>query len=367
MTLDKGHRLNVTSNHTSTHLLNFALREVLGDEVHQKGSLVAAEKLRFDFSHAGAMTPKEIREVEKIVKEQIAKAQKVYAETAPLEMAKAINGVRAVFGENYPDPVRVVSIGVPLIDMMADPSNKKWLEHSIEFCGGTHLESTEGAEQFVITHESALAAGVRRIIALTGEEAKAAQEEAVDLESNLIRISEMEEEFLPQAVELVGKQFENANVGYMCRQRLQTLIDDLRERVKGLRKQQQSSNREQVVEQARELAEKENGPVIVHQVIEADKEALMVAMDVLRAKCPDSATMLFSASEVESKVVIVAGVPKDMIAKGLKAGDWVKTAAQICGGGGGGKPDMAQAGGKDPEKVGEAMTKALEFAQKVIA
>ncbi|MCZ6836920.1 MAG: alanine--tRNA ligase [Planctomycetota bacterium] len=367
MQVDKDCRKSIMSNHTSTHLLNLALREVLGDEVNQKGSLVAADRLRFDFSHSGAMTPPEVKAVEKIVNEQITKAQKVYAETAPLEMAKAINGVRAVFGEVYPDPVRVVSIGVPLIELMSDPGNEKWINHSIEFCGGTHLENTDGADQFVITHESALAAGVRRIIALTGDAAHQAREEAMDLESNLIRISEMVDYVLPQAVNLVGKQFENAHVGYSCRHRLQTLIDDLRDRVKGLRKQEQASNREQVVEQARELAEHEEGPVIVHQVFEADKDTLLAAMDVLRAKRPDAATMLFSASEVESKVVIVAGVPKELIAKGLKAGDWVKTAAQVCGGGGGGKPDMAQAGGKDPEKVGEAMTKAREFARKVIA
>ena len=122
-----------------------------------------------------------------------------------------------------------------------------------------------------------------------------------------------------------------------------------------------------IVEQARMLAESDQGPVIVHEVLGADKETLLVAMDVIRARHPQAAAMLFTSSEVESKVVIVAGVPEILISKGLKAGDWVREAAEICGGGGGGRPDLAQAGGKNPDKVDEAITKAREFAQQAIS
>ena len=367
MSLDKRHRQPVMANHTSTHLLNLALRTVLGDEVHQKGSLVAADRLRFDFSHTGAMTDEQIRKVELLVNNDISRAQRVFADDVPLELARRIKGVRAVFGEQYPDPVRVVAIGAPVAEILSRFDSDQWISHSIEFCGGTHLENTSQAAKFIIVHESALASGVRRIIALTGAEAEAVAEAGADLESDLIRVCEIDDSMLPDAVDAMARRLESTTLGVVCRHRLQSLLDDLREKVKAIRKGQHAADREKVVEQARQLAEIDQGPVIVHHVLGADKDTLLAAMDVVRSKRPDAATMLFTADEIESKVVIVAGVPEAFIKRGLKAGDWVRTAAQICGGGGGGRPDMAQAGGKNPEKVDEAILKARQFAQQVIS
>ncbi|HWB19239.1 MAG TPA: alanine--tRNA ligase, partial [Phycisphaerales bacterium] len=159
ITVDHHARDPIQSNHTTTHLLNHALREALGDEVHQKGSLVAADRLRFDFSHNKAVEESQLMRIEADVNAAIVSNQQVYDAEVPLTTAKTFNGVRAVFGERYPDPVRVVSIGVKVTDLLANPANPAWRAHSIEFCGGTHLHSTNEARQFIILSEGALAAG----------------------------------------------------------------------------------------------------------------------------------------------------------------------------------------------------------------
>src|SRR5438270_7201131 len=151
-----GVRPRTERNHTATHLANWALREVLGEGVQQKGSLVDPEKLRFDFSHGKALAEEEVGRVEDLVAQCIEKRLPVYAEEAPQEQALKINGLRAVFGEKYPPMVRVVSVGVPVADLLGDPANEKWRQYSIEFCGGTHLANSAESECFVITAEESV-------------------------------------------------------------------------------------------------------------------------------------------------------------------------------------------------------------------
>ncbi|MCH7603079.1 MAG: hypothetical protein IIB54_09955, partial [Planctomycetes bacterium] len=365
--IDRDRRTPILANHTATHLLNHALREVLGEDINQKGSLVAPDRLRFDFSHPRPMTMPEIAKVEQLVNEAIHHSLRIHAETVPLELAEKIHGVRAVFGEQYPDPVRVVSIGKPIRNLISMSRNPEWKNYSIEFCGGTHLHATAEAMAFVIVQEQALAAGIRRVTALTGPAALAAREAGAELESRIIRASEMDDQTLPEECNDIAKLMDQLTISATTRHKLTGLCEELKESAKAIRKQENAAGREMVVEQARMLAENNQDPVIVHEVLGADKETLLVAMDIIRAKCPQAAAMLFTSSEVESKVVIVAGVPEILISKGLKAGDWVQQAAQICGGGGGGRPDMAQAGGKNPDKVDEAITKARAFAQQAIS
>merc|ERR1719228_32571 len=138
-TIDEDRRKNVMNNHSGTHVLNFALRQVLTGDADQRGSLVAPERLRFDFTNKAAMTAAEVKKVEDIANEMIDKNQEMYAKEAPLAIAKTIQGLRAVFDETYPDPVRVVSVGVPVEKLEADPTGPKGSATSVEFCGGTHL------------------------------------------------------------------------------------------------------------------------------------------------------------------------------------------------------------------------------------
>jgi Ser-tRNA(Ala) deacylase AlaX len=172
--VDYGRRGRVAPNHTLTHVLNLALRETLGDHIDQKGSLVDADKLRFDFSHPRAVEPAELAAVEAKVRAVVEAKVGVHAKEVPLAAAKAICGLRAVFGEVYPDPVRVVSVGATVEELLAAPDNAAWKAQSIEFCGGTHLSNTGDAAAFALLSEEGIAKGIRRIVGVTGDAAAAA-------------------------------------------------------------------------------------------------------------------------------------------------------------------------------------------------
>ena len=164
-------RWPLRSNHTATHILNFSLREVLGDHIDQRGSLVAPTKLRFDFSHKAQIALSDLSRIEAMSMDWIKRNVKVYSKEVDLGAAYKISGVRAVFGEAYPDPVRVVVLGYDIDEIANDVENPKWRSASIEFCGGTHVAKTGDIKDFVITEESGIAKGIRRITAVTGQEA----------------------------------------------------------------------------------------------------------------------------------------------------------------------------------------------------
>jgi alanyl-tRNA synthetase len=188
---DELRRHPIRNNHTGTHVLNYALREVLGNEVDQKGSLVAPEKLRFDFSHKSGVDIAQLEKIEKISTDYIHQNSEVFAKDVPLATAKEIRGLRAVFGETYPDPVRVVSVGVPVEDLLSDVKNEKWEKVSIEFCGGTHVKQTGEIKELIILEESGIAKGIRRIIAVTGQEAYDVQRVAAEFEEELNRLEKL--------------------------------------------------------------------------------------------------------------------------------------------------------------------------------
>ena len=182
--VDTNRRRSIMNNHTGTHVLNFALRKVIGD-CDQRGSLVAPDRLRFDFTNKGAMKVDEVKRAEEICQETIAKKLGVYAKETPLAVAKAIQGLRAVFDETYPDPVRVVSVGKSIEDLIADPNGPSAFDYSVEFCGGTHLKNSAHMESFVILSEEAIAKGIRRIIAVTGAEASKATKRGDTLQKSV--------------------------------------------------------------------------------------------------------------------------------------------------------------------------------------
>lgn len=362
--VNEKHRALIVSNHTTTHLLNHALREVLRDEVLQRGSLVDAEKLRFDYSQSHAMGDEEMQQVEHLVNCAIEENRIVDAQEVPLELAQSICGVRAVFGEQYPDPVRVVCIGATVQDVLAAPADKKWYECAIEFCGGTHLEHCNTAKQFVILHEGALASGTRRIVALTGVAAQAAHEAGISLSQQIQDAQNLDGKALCDAYSELLSLVDELSISQSTKHAAKFKLGLLHARVKKIQKEAASTKRGDVLEQARSIAECSDD-IIVASIEDADKDSMLTALDAVRSKHPDGAAMLFTANREEGKVIIVAGVSKRMIDKGLKAGDWVREAAKICGGGGGGRPDTAQAGGKEPGKIPVAMENATVFANEV--
>ena len=188
---DELRRWPIRNNHTGTHILNFALREVLGDGIDQRGSLVAQEKLRFDFSHKSGISDAELEKIEDISTKYIRQNCTVYAKDVPLATAREIQGLRAVFGETYPDPVRVVSVGVEVEEILKNVKDPQWNTVSIEFCGGTHVQKTGDIKDLVILEEGGIAKGIRRIIAVTGEDAYAAQRLAEEFDARLSKLEKM--------------------------------------------------------------------------------------------------------------------------------------------------------------------------------
>jgi len=331
-------RLATMKNHTATHLLNWALRRVLGPHIEQKGSLVDAEKTRFDFSHNQPIKEEELREIESLVNEKIYGNLPVTARVMPLAEAKKIAGVRAVFGEKYPDPVRVLMIGTE------DPA-KATTENSVEFCGGTHLERTGSAGFFKIVSQEAVAKGVRRLTAVTGPAAVGAVQRMGAVLAGLTSRLNCKPEELPQRIEALLAETK----------KLQQQLE------KGA-----ATDLVGVVDRLLAGASEVSGAkMIIGELPNAPEEQVRQQLDRLRQKA-GSAVIVLGWTD-DAKVQFSAAVTDDLVARGLHAGKLVGQVAKIAGGGGGGKPTMAQAGGKEPQKLAEALSTARNLVHGMLS
>ena len=373
-------RRRTEKNHTATHIANWALRETLGDHVQQKGSLVDPEKLRFDFIHTKAMSDDEVGKVETLVNAAIAKKLPVYAEIAPQEAALKIHGLRAVFGEKYPPMVRVVSIGAPVADLLAKPDDAAWRGFSVEFCGGTHLANTADAEAFVVTGEESVSKGIRRIVALTGPAAKEAQTQNAVIESLITQGHDTSDANLPAVIASLQKAIAGTHISLRTRRRGQGAIANMQAKLKAWQKSSagaalnpQSSGLAFDPEALLSSAGNIGGTIlVVGSIPEANADTLRNTMDWLKKKHPQgNIAILLASSIVENdkdgnplppKANLLAAVGDPLLAK-LKAGDWIKAVAPLVGGSGGGRPQLAMAGGKDPAKIPEALAAGREFAK----
>ena len=319
--IDTKKRRLSANNHSATHLLQRALREVLGNHVEQAGSSVNEDRLRFDFTHFSAMTPEEIKKVEDIVNEQIALCLPVKAENMPIEEAKK-TGAAALFGEKYGDIVRVVSMG----------------EFSKEFCGGTHVENTGVITAFKIISETGVAAGVRRIEALTSE---GLMEYYHGLEGRLSEISKLIKAKPDQLME-----------------KLKSLLAEnkaLKGEIESFKSRQAADALGDVMNQVTEV----NGVKLLAAKVEGvDMNGLRDLGDQLKDKLGEGVVVL--ASLAGGKVNLMATATKAAVDKGAHAGNLIKAIASLVGGGGGGRPNMAQAGGKNPEGIEAALERAKE-------
>jgi alanyl-tRNA synthetase len=365
-----GVRPRTEQNHTATHLANWALREVLGDAVQQKGSLVDPEKLRFDFSHGKSMSDDELSRTEQLVNDLISKKLPVYAEVAPQEQALKINGLRAVFGEKYPPMVRVVSIGASVADLLKNPSDPKWRQFSVEFCGGTHLKNSADVQGFVITGEESVSKGVRRIVALTGAAASTATAQSREMLASIDCARGLPESELPATLNTLQKQLGGEGISLGAKRRGNAAIAELQGKYRAWEKAQQKSagSAIDVASITADLLEKSEtrggGKIVVAAIDSANDEQLRAVIDSVKKRSPSFAAMV--AASDGTKVSFVAAVSDDLIAKGLRAGDWIRETAKIAGGGGGGRPQMAQAGGKDPSKLHEALDVAKKYASEKV-
>jgi alanyl-tRNA synthetase len=326
-------RDSIRKNHTATHLLQWALQDVLGKSVAQQGSLVGPDYLRFDFTWPRAVTGKQKKKVEELVRVKIAENLPVTCAVMARSEAEKL-GAMALFGEKYGREVRVVAIGSEDEDKVSEAFSK-------EFCGGTHVDKIGDIGDFKIIKEESISAGVRRITALTGLGLSKYLEERSDIVDALSELLKVPPEEL---LERVGK-----------------LVEDN----KRLAKQLKSASRQggsDVMSEAKKLlkdCEKAGeSSLIVGRLSTTSVEQGRSAIDMLKKKAKSAAIVLAFADG--DNVVLLAGVTDDLIGKGVKAGDLVKEISPIVDGGGGGRPQMAQAGGKKPEKIDEALTKAIE-------
>ncbi len=356
-------RVPTMQNHTLTHVLNWALREVLGDHVQQKGSLVDPDKTRFDYSHQAPLSEDEVKRIEALVNEQIHADLAVNAKEVPQKDALKINGLRAVFGEKYPDVVRVVSIGPTIDELLGDPGNPMWRKYSIEFCGGTHLKRTGEGRRFRVIEESAVAKGIRRVVGVTDERAERAEELATQLTSKIDAMQKLEGAVLVEQFGAVSTAIDSEPLPVLEKSRLRQALASLQERVRSEQKQQAKAGTADVVARADQLLAKAERlglhAVIVGGLGSATVDQMRSALDSLRTRAGSAA--VFLAAENDGKVVLLAGMTPDLVQKGLKAGDLIKEVAPVVGGRGGGKPDIAQGGGTDAAKIPEALEQAARL------
>jgi alanyl-tRNA synthetase len=295
----------------------------------QRGSKVDDDWLRFDFSHGSAVKPDEITRIEDIVNERVAEGSPVNVQFMDIKSAKAA-GATALFGEKDPDRVRVVSMG----------------DYSKELCGGTHLDNTGQVGLCIIAGEENVAAGVRRITALTGKRAlEHVRENDLLLKEVSAALKSPQPSELPKRVK-----------------QLQDELRQLRQELAQLTKANVSGSVDSILNEAVTVGE---AKIVCRRVDGVDRDGLREFADQLRQKGGSVALLL--AAEIDGKVALLAAVSKDLVQRGVEAGDCVREAAKAVGGGGGGRPDMAEAGGKDPGKIDDALKVALEYYRGALA
>ena len=321
-------RADTCKNHSATHLLQKALKTVLGSHVEQKGSLVTPTRLRFDFAHFQPMTAEEIAKVEELVNKEIQAGLEVKTQIMGIEEAKK-TGAMALFGEKYGHEVRVVSMG----------------DFSIELCGGTHVANTSAITLFKIVSEAGVAAGVRRIEALTGNNVL---EYYKEMETNLHNIAKM---LKTSPAEIQDKITH-----------LQKEVKELHSENESLKSKMAQESLGDVMDQ---VVEVKGVKVLASAVTDVDMNGLRDLGDQLKEKLGEGVVVLASAKD--GKVSLLAMATQGAMDRGAHAGNLIKAAAAIVGGGGGGRPNMAQAGGKKPEKIGEAIARIPELVEGQLA
>lgn len=325
--VDFERRKNICKNHTATHMLDEALREVIGEHVHQAGSYVSDERLRFDFTHFSALTEEEIQKVETLVNKKIMEVYSVETNIMSLEEAKE-SGAIALFDEKYSDNVRVVKIG----------------EFSKELCGGTHVSNAGEIGLFKIVSESGVASGIRRIEAITGINAIKYIDNKNDLLKNIESILKSSDKDIIQKLKLQQNE-----------------LKEKEKEISALKAKLASSSEDDILKSNFLI---NNVKVVAASLNDVDAEALRDLADKIRNKMQSGVVVL--GSTTKDKVQFVAMATKDVVQNGIHCGKIIKEVASIAGGGGGGRPDMAQAGGRLPEKIEEAIGNVKTIVEKLV-
>lgn len=370
--VDYVRRHPITSNHTMTHVLNYALREVLvtrptaegkaptGVNVDQKGSLVDEFKSRFDFSWNSQLTPQQLADVESLCREQIAKEIPVEAYVAPLADAEKIGALRAVFGEKYPDPVRVVAVAPsPISDILANPQDTMWNDYSVEFCGGTHLKNTKEADAFCLLNEEGIAKGIRRIVFVTCDDAKKAIADAEEFEVKLDAASKLAGgEELEALVKALTMECDALVISTVKKTAFRETIAGFLKKVMTWKRQKMASMTDEIKAKAIEAGEATEGNKVVFRYDFGLNAKLGKNVGTaFTKKIKDKAIMIISADEDAGRFLVLA-----MAAKGLDVDckAWCSAVTEGTGAKGGGKKDSAQMNVPDVSLIDSVMDKAKQ-------
>jgi alanyl-tRNA synthetase len=342
---DELRRDRIRRNHTGTHSLNLSLREFLGNDINQKGSLVAAEKLRFDFSHNAAVTDAQLEKIEKKIKEDISQSLPVYAKDVPLAQAREIEGVRAVFGETYPDPVRVVILGTEVDEVLKDPKNPKWRGLSVEFCGGTHTLSTKDIDDLVILEESGIAKGIRRIIAVTGKDAREVLVTAEGLGGEISSLEKLKHgEDRDLKFKTLNDEVTRSNISAVSKSKFKARLATVGKAINDAQKAAAKEENKKVIDQiTKHFADSPESNTYVAKLegLSPGSKALNEALKHTGTKLKDKAVYLISVDAASGKVQHGATVGDSLQKNGLAATEWTSVVTKVVGGKAGGKVSTA--------------------------
>ncbi len=383
--VDVARREGIRRAHSATHILHHALQAIVGGHAQQQGSKVDEDWLRFDFTNQQSLSSQQIELIEDIVVDKVRRAEPISWNTVPLAEARKA-GAMMLFGEKYPDPVRMVCMG----------------EFSKELCGGTHVDNTGRVESFEIVGEESVSAGTRRVVALTGRKAEQHRQDVkhivaaaavalgcptgdvVQATKDLVdSIRSLKKQLTaggspetPAPVQSAGEASDYLTQRAVLRDAarlLNTSPGEMLARIKTMQEEQHKLEQQvaaltassdvsadSLIEQAKQVA---GVCVLVTEVPGATPNLMRQWIDQIRQKSKQPTAVMLITRAGEDKVLLIAGLGRDLVARGLSAGQWISQVAPRVGGGGGGKPDLAQAGGKQPQKIGEA----LEHAKQVIA
>ncbi|KIK68832.1 hypothetical protein GYMLUDRAFT_152556 [Collybiopsis luxurians FD-317 M1] len=358
---DELRRWPLRNNHTATHILNYCLREVLGDHIDQRGSLVAPTKLRFDFSHKAQIGIPDLTKIEAMSVEWIQKNVKVFSKELDLQNAYKIPGLRAVFGESYPDPVRVVALEYDVDEIAKNIENPLWRKTSVEFCGGTHVAKTGDIKDFVITEESGIAKGIRRIVAVTGHEAQEMIRLAEDFKARIVHISQLIGKDQDTGLKALSVELGHADISVIKKAEMKERLAVMRKAFDKQVKEKEAAKAKLALDQFQQYFKENETAVSFIAVLDVDGNSKILQNVVMQGRKLGKAVYVFSVDEASGKVAHVNFVPPSIRAKGADARTWATKVTDMIGGKAGGKEESAQGVGDDPSKITDAVNAARSY------
>lgn len=362
---DLERRKHIRNNHTATHILNFSLKKILGNNVDQKGSLVAAEKLRFDFSYNFRISISDLTKIERMCNDFIIKDYIVYSKEISFQVAREISGVRAMFGETYPDPVRVISIGADLNEVMKSPTSSKWTDYSIEFCGGTHVSKTSDIKNFIIVEESGISKGIRRIVALTGHEANFASKISQDFSEKLAYLETLP--INPEKARLsksMALELDSIVISLIEKFKFREILSQIQKDILEEEKSKRKDEEKKLIDLIKTyFFENQNKSYLIANVsnISTNMKVLSNAISYIKANEKNKSVYLFAKDQNQNgNIVHICYVSKPALTK-INGQEWANVVSAVLGGKSGGKADSAQGIGTNIEKIDDAIAAAIAY------